>query len=69
MTESELRPCPFCGSENLEVRDVPFVGYAVTCWNDNCLVRGPSRGKAEEAIEAWNKNFDRQTENYVLHSK
>jgi hypothetical protein len=55
-----IKPCPFCGSENLEVRGVPFVGYAVTCWNDNCLARGPSRGKAEEAIKAWNKVWDRK---------
>lgn len=55
-----IKPCPFCGSENLEVRNVPFVGYAVTCWNSNCLVRGPSRGKAEEAIEVWNKVWSRR---------
>ena len=55
----KLKPCPFCGSEKLEVRSTPFVGFTVRCWNDTCLASGPYKGTAEEAVDAWNGAYER----------
>ena len=52
---AELKPCPFCGGEDLMMVDDDdyfFVGCN-TC--DTC---GPGEGTEEEAIEAWNKRAD-----------
>jgi Lar family restriction alleviation protein len=51
---SELKPCPFCGSKNIEItgRD--------KCWIrcNNCGCEGPTPANLwptdMEAIEAWN---------------
>lgn len=63
----ELTPCPFCGSNNLYVRDA-FKGYGsafVGC--GECHVEGPCFDAAtsddEEAAElkaiaAWNRRVD-----------
>jgi hypothetical protein len=61
MESKELKPCLFCGSEKLEARGVPFVGYMVTCWN--CLARGSSKETAEEAIDVWNKAWNKRANN------
>lgn len=57
MKESELKPCPFCGSDHsfLEViecgtRGTPEV-YAVMCCN--CGARSGRCGTQKEAMEAW----------------
>ena len=52
MTEPELKPCPFCGSEKVKVYD-HFWKYSV-----NCLGCGASTGISDvekEAIEKWNR--------------
>lgn len=49
---SELKPCPFCGSEKVKVYD-HFWKYSV-----NCLDCGASTGISDgkkEAIEKWNR--------------
>lgn len=49
---SELKPCPFCGSEKVKVYD-HFWKYSV-----NCLDCGTSTGISDiekEAIEKWNR--------------
>lgn len=43
----QIKPCPFCGSENL------FVGWCyVTC--NNCHTAGPFAANKEEAVNLWN---------------
>ncbi len=56
----KLKPCPFCGSDQVECIKRGIVGWHwVVCWN--CGTDGP-RGATDsyEAIEMWN---DRKGEN------
>ena len=61
MTESELKPCPFCGAKNeLEIWGVGCDEgskgeelWVVHCANCGCSMNGLDSKK--EAIEAWNK--------------
>lgn len=52
----ELKPCPFCGSENLKA-----YGYSqheadhAYCYCEDCNTVGPSKSVLRKAIEAWNK--------------
>ncbi len=50
----ELKPCPFCGGENLKIED----GYAdCGCWVECCTcgANNPFRhGTHSEAFAAWN---------------
>ena len=53
----ELKPCPFCGSEDVDGGEflpfgIPSVVPMVAC--DNCGCRGPFAATEEEAIEKWN---------------
>lgn len=54
-----LKPCPFCGSDNIfvdefwERYDEP---YFVTC--NGCGANGPYTRKKEEAIELWNRRVN-----------
>ena len=57
----ELKPCPFCGSNTLELdKEISPTGdysiWFVTCYDCPCQgVRGDTR---EEAIKAWNTRQD-----------
>lgn len=46
----EIKPCPFCGSKDLYVRDNS--GHYVAC--KNCDAYGPYGKDDEEAIQLWN---------------
>ena len=48
------KPKPFCGHENVEVRETFLVGFTVRCWNDTCLASGPYKGTPEKAVKEWN---------------
>lgn len=50
--KEELKPCPFCGEEELEVT-VYSLGWFVIC--PNCEVVTANRPTKGQAIEAWNK--------------
>lgn len=59
---TELRPCPFCGSKQLDVFDKDKrdsygdyleTVYQVECWN--CDTAGPEGPSEEEATDLWNK--------------
>jgi Lar family restriction alleviation protein len=54
--EPEILPCPFCGSDDVEVIDAN--GYAVRC--GTCYGRGGSALIAEEAIASWNRRAEAQ---------
>lgn len=50
-----IKPCPFCGNEDLEMwncskDNVPNHVYCLNCQTD-----GPRRENKKEAIEAWNE--------------
>lgn len=54
---NELKPCPFCGSKDVEVTaflpfGYPGISKVVTC--DNCGCQGPLSSTETEAIEKWN---------------
>jgi Lar family restriction alleviation protein len=48
----EPLPCPFCGSENLELRDGCGVAFWLRC--HRCVSEGPSQPTPELAVEKWN---------------
>lgn len=53
MTEPKLKPCPFCGSEDLKA----FIPY-VRCLA--CFATGPERLTQAEAIAAWNQRANEE---------
>lgn len=52
MTDIQLRPCPFCGSEKLEHQRFTFV------WCRECEAEGPNVDSEPEAIAAWNRRVE-----------
>lgn len=59
----EIKPCPFCGSEDLNIsasRESQWDDYSVYC--ESCFAAGPILGpacgshkeRASEAIKQWN---------------
>lgn len=44
---TKLKPCPFCGSDNLEVHR-----FYVTC--EDCMTDGPMCCVENAAIDSWN---------------
>jgi Lar family restriction alleviation protein len=58
MTEQELKPCPFCGSDG-KYGMVSGKHYAA-CINQNCnvVVNTPYKDSMTEAIAAWNQRAD-----------
>lgn len=52
MTDQKLKPCPFCGSDDVDV--VSNLYTYVTCHNPSCEAYGPICNTTEQAITAWN---------------
>ena len=50
----EIKPCPFCGSENLSVKSWEGGGYIGYIICNNCEAYGPSATDEEKAIRLWN---------------
>ena len=46
-----LKPCPFCGSVDVELLNV-IPGHCVTCFR--CHASGPSRREVTDTHAAWN---------------
>ena len=61
MTSKELKPCPFCGSEELVTY---YDGIFIECKTCNVTVIFHNRTR-EKIIEAWNRraNNDKQSRN------
>ena len=47
--KTELRPCPFCGSDNLGLSEI----FRVHCYG--CGAEGPARSRMESAAKQWNR--------------
>ena len=66
---AELKSCPFCGGERVEVLnaleaqpEMELIGMSRDNWNvlcNDCFAFGGTRRKALEAIEAWNQRKPR----------
>jgi len=54
MSESKLKPCPFCGDKNpfIEPKSKSLT-YRVYC--DNCTAQSAWRFSKKGAIAAWNR--------------
>ena len=50
----DLKPCPFCGNENVVITEDLHFGCSINCWNNQCDSSGPCRETLQEAIEKWN---------------
>ena len=62
-TKPDLRPCPFCGGDEIYVVPVAASrGRAAMC--QKCLAEGPYERTKEKAGEAWNRRAE--PENRVL---
>lgn len=65
MEEVKLKPCPFCGSKQVEVRQIKD-GWSIGCNTTNCLCQWwfmrPFTDK-EQAIKAWNRRADNDCKN------
>lgn len=55
----ELKPCPFCGSEHVSVRDYsdPMIYYHFVICKE-CNAKTGNFGTKEKAIEAWNRRAE-----------
>lgn len=49
MTMAQIKPCPFCGSENVKYRSL---AGRVFC--KDCQARGPCGATDKDAIKKWN---------------
>lgn len=61
----ELKPCPFCGSENvIFVNGLIGPGMWVSC--NDCAAIGPTCQTKEEAESAWNRRYEPPNEPLTL---
>ena len=56
--KEKLKPCPFCGSDDLEIyiKGTGRRKYAVCC--NTCDARGERTKIKEEAATAWNRRVE-----------
>ena len=55
----KIKPCPFCRSELVTIRNVPIECFFVKC--DRCGASGAVGSSRGEALEFWNKRYDNRT--------
>lgn len=51
---SELKPCPFCGSDKIIISNWGMW----RCWCSNCLAKADDMIRKKDAIEAWNRRVE-----------
>ena len=51
---SNLKPCPFCGSNNIELIENMFIGFTVICHECGLDAGFYGHSRKSETIEAWN---------------
>jgi Lar family restriction alleviation protein len=69
MAKKEAKPCPFCGSNNIEYKVTTTHGHGESffegsIWCEDCTTDGPKvagygLSTKEDELEAWNKWNDR----------
>ena len=52
---AELKPCPFCQSEDIRAFDI---GKTFVLYCHDCCSSGPEAGTLDEAIERWNRRVN-----------
>ena len=58
--QNELKPCPFCGSNNLSIESIFMTNCPDRfCWIrcNNCTAEIKEPKLRDEAIEAWNRRI------------
>lgn len=54
MPAIQVKPCPFCGQDDVEIDEIDLRCFAVCCPDCECI--GPVvKTTVEDAIEMWNK--------------
>lgn len=62
MSKLTLKPCPFCGSDDLDLMETcSGIGglsgeYYVTCWS--CYAEGGKEKTRKKAKQGWNRRSD-----------
>lgn len=56
MSKEPLSPCPFCDSEDVNLKLLGDAEMAIAC--NHCLAVGPLAGCEDDAIEFWNERHD-----------
>lgn len=51
MIDNELKPCPFCGCEDMVICD-KGTDWSIYCWD--CGAVGPIRKSRSDVISTWN---------------
>lgn len=59
MTE-QLKPCPFCGGNNMDIEEFTIdfafdIGYIIRCRDCGCTLKSIENNSEQKAIEAWNR--------------
>lgn len=52
MNSIELKPCPFCGSKDVVLVEIPEDTHCVECWD--CSAKVESYNGMDDAIAGWN---------------
>ena len=52
-----LKPCPFCGGTNLNIRKGKYMWW-VECCNGDCGAKGGYKSYKKVAIESWNRRAE-----------
>ena len=52
----KLKPCPFCGSDELELALNGIGNWSVSCLG--CGATGRDERKADKAVEVWNRRYE-----------
>ncbi|MCD8209023.1 MAG: Lar family restriction alleviation protein [Bacteroidales bacterium] len=52
--ESKIKPCPFCGSEDVKISSMNDGTPIIACMNDLCRATVMFPDKRDEFLKAWN---------------